>query len=488
MTADDPAPPDAAAGPGARRRFLHAAVGTAAGLTLGRPAAASAAAGPEGGPWPSLTDAAWHPPGARAVTGDGTTDDTAAIQRVVDAAADPSWGVAGGYLVVPPGDYLITDTITIRRFAGIIQGSGVGHTPGIAGLEGRRGAGSTFRWGGPADRPMVRIVDSFKLNLRDLRFRGDDDRTPSAALDLRWEDRPLRGENQGTNSELVIEGCHFGAWPWPGGGDHRGGRVAVGVLVSGDNGNNDQFSLLRCRFNGRPGARTWGVRIDNSQSVWGSITDCTFDRLDRGLETNAAVTVVNPQFNRCGTDLTVLSTAQVDVFGWQSEHAGRLARLGRYGGLRVVGGQCQIDPETLGPDPVLIDAFPSQSSTVTLQGVRFTWLATHEGGRGPAGGADPPARPGIRFGPSEEDGVPAAGPGFLIRVDDCVGLHADQCQLVGTMYASVPRSRGIVEWFSRNREGIAQFRNELWHRSAGPGTRETVDPNSWDVPRPGTRN
>lgn len=82
-------------------------------------------------------------------TGDGTTDDTAAIQ----AAADTLAGV-GGVLFFPPGNYLITDTITfdegiqfgswpnisgtVNGLYGVtVQGSGVGATEIIMSTAGK---------------------------------------------------------------------------------------------------------------------------------------------------------------------------------------------------------------------------------------------------------------------------------------------------------------------------------------------------------------
>ena len=235
--------------------------------------------------WRSLTDPAWHPVGTRSVTGDGATDDTVAIQRVMDALASPSAGIAGAYLVVPPGEYVLTDTITINRFAGIMQGTGVGNTPDYFTPEGQ---GAVFRWAGPAGRPMVRITDSFKLSIRDVRFEGDNGSIPSAALDFRW----TAGEYAGTNSELVVSDCQFGTWPWAHDGINTG-VTRTGILVSGDNGNNDQFRIQRCHFSGGGVAATSGIVIDNTQSVWGSITDCTFDSLGTGITTSSSTSLFN---------------------------------------------------------------------------------------------------------------------------------------------------------------------------------------------------
>lgn len=478
-----PDPPDQ------RRSFLKAAgLGvTGAALSTLLPTGPAAAAAPPAPFWRSLTDPDWHPPGLAPVKGDGRTDDTAAIQRVMDAVAAPDFGVAGAFLAVPPGEYVLTGTVVVRRFAGILQGTGVGHTPFTRTTA---GLGSTFRWDGPADQPMIRVVDSKNVQFRDIRFEGNNERIPSAALNFDWRRGGREAQSHGTNSELVVEDCHFGVWPWTQAGAPSG-RMRSGILFSGDNGNNDQFYLSRCSFTGQIGTQSWGIKIDNTQSVWGSITNCTFSSLTTGLETSSSTTLFNPQFNRCGTDFDVMSTAQVDVFGWQSEHSGRLASVGRYGGLRSIGGYCQIDGDYLAPGSPLIAAHPSQTATVSLTGMRFTWPVgkpARDGGQFPDGIEDLPNRPAIEFGPSEKDQAPATGPGFLIKIEDCTGLYADQCKLRGTMFATGPKSRGIVEWFSRHKNGIVQFRNELWNQTAGPGTRQTLNYDAWDPPRPGTHN
>lgn len=85
------------------------------------------------------------------------------------------------------------------------------------------------------------------------------------------------------------------------------------IAFTGDNGDDDQFSILRCTFAGGGHEQTTGVRIDNTQSVWGQLTDCLFDDLGEGLRTSASTVLVNPQFNRCHTDLVIGSTAQVQA-------------------------------------------------------------------------------------------------------------------------------------------------------------------------------
>lgn len=413
--------------------------------------------------------------------GDGKTDDTAAIQAAfAELGSDPDRvvaGIQGGHLQIPPGEYRLTSTVNVHRFAGIVEGTGVGHTP-VYPAPRAAGRGTAFVWDGPAGEPMFRITDSAFLTIRDLRFSGNDHRPPSIGLNFHKE----REHQSGTNGHLLVEDCTFGVWPWVRSGDRGLMGTAIAFTNAEGSGDNDQFRINRCLFRGPrepyrdPDYHTGGIRIEGSQSIWGSIHDCTFDHVTIGLDTVASTTLSNAQFNGCGTDISVGSTAAVTLLGWQSEHSHRLARLSPAGSLHVVGGMCMIRREHYTDGQPLIDAFPSgEGQSLSLRDLRFF--------RSGQAGADS-SRPPIRFGPSETDRVSAGGSGFYIRIDNCVGLHPEQCQMVGEMYASVPRSRGLVEWHSRGSGGVSQFRNELW--AGGPdGTRTTIDTGAWDPPRAG---
>lgn len=87
------------------------------------------------------------------------------------------------------------------------------------------------------------------------------------------------------------------------------------------------------------------------------------------------------------------------------------------------------------------------------------------------------------LGPDRAAEASAGGPGFLVHATDCAGLHADQFDLAGEMWAVVPASRGSVEVTSRNHDGVVAFRNELWNAETGYG-RTRLDLAAWDPPRP----
>lgn len=449
-----------------RRRFLKASGGLAAvtgAAVLGaRPAAAQQA--------PAGFGANVKDFGA---VGDGRTDDSAAIQAAIDGVdgnpGAPKGGITGGWLWVPAGEYLISETITLHRFAGVLQGSGVGNLP-TYGAPDSAGGASGFRWAGEGGKPMFRVTDSAHVAFRNLMFIGNDAAVPSAGIDF----HSLPGAGAGTNAHLVVEDCLFGPYTWTEQGV-KIGLLDAGVTFTGHNANNDQFSFQNCSFlstgaEDRPDSV--GVRIDGTQSIWGSMLNCFFNRQGTGIRTASAVLLINPQFNSCATDLQVAKTAHVQVIGFQSESSRQMAKVSNAGKLHVDGGRVQVGPTRMpARSGALIDAFPSGSGqSIVLRNVEFTQAPT----------GDVP-RPTIAFGPDEATGNACNGGPFYVKVEDCTGIYKAQAEFAGTMWASVPPSRGAVEWTSRHPGGADHFRNEL-RPDAGDGYRETLNREVWDAP------
>ena len=350
--------------------------------------------------------------------GDGVTDDTAALQAALDAAGNNApWGFRGTIVFVPPGEYLISSTLNVYRMAFEMVGCGLGNSPPYAAAP---GMGSVFRWNGPADAPMMKIRDSYGINIRRIRWEGKEGVAGTAAMALNW----VPEDQQGTNGATVIEQCYFGRYAHTNQGIHKG-DLGYGIVMDGENGNNDEFKIDRCTFVGCTAA---GIRMPNSQSIWGSVNNLTLSECGIGIETAASLTGYNVCFDACGTDLKIGGTARVSLFGWQSERSKRLAEVAAYAALTTDGGVIQLSGIVGG---VMIDAFPSDQSQIVLRNIRFTQNVQTP-------------RPRIDFGPSEADGV--VGLNFRVRAVDCEGLHADQLHLAGALYATVPESRGEVEF------------------------------------------
>ena len=381
--------------------------------------------------------------------GDGVTDDTAALQAALDAAGNNApWGVRGTVIVVPPGEYPISATLNVYRMSFEMVGCGFGNSPAYAAAPGK---GSVFRWNGPADTPMMKIRDSYGITIRRVRWEGKAGVAGTAAIDLQW----LAADQQGTNGRTVIEQCHFGRYAHTTQGIHKG-DLAYGVLMDGDNGNNDEYQIHRCLFSN---CTTAGIRIANTQSVWGSVNDCVISECGVGLDTASSLTAYNVGFDACGPDWRINSTAHVSVYGYQSERSRKLAELGPDAALIADGGYVQLSAIE---GEAMIDAFPSDSSQVILRHMYFT-----QNTRSP--------RPVIRFGPSEA--VKVVGLDFRVKVIDCRGLYPDQFRLAGPLWATAPASRGEVE-FRGAADRSYHFHNVL---RMHPPSAQTLDPSRVDL-------
>lgn len=268
-------------------------------------------------------------PSAFGVKGDGVTDDTAAIQAWVNStqASQTTSGIAGAILILPPGEFVISDTITFYRFSGTIKGAGLGNSP-VYGPN--KGSGTVIRWNGPADRAMFKFRDYRYVHVSDIRFEGKDSSKPTYGIESNW----LTGDDVGTNASLVVERCHIGQWPWSSQGTNVG-AMQGGIGFTGNNGNNDQYTLRDLIIVGCD----VGIDLPNSQSIWGSMQNVLVSTaVTAGIRTSAAFTGVNLQFDLCGIDIIADSTATCTILGWFSERSTKqlsvpnLARVSVYGG------------------------------------------------------------------------------------------------------------------------------------------------------------
>lgn len=381
---------------------------------------------------------------------DGVTDASQAFRDYLAwLGREESKGVGGGVFRLPDagGEYRITETVVVDLFEGRFSGSGTAPTPGYNGAH-----GTAIKWDGDDLSPMFKVTDSRHLTFEHLRFEGRNSSPPTYAIEYVSE-----GGNKGANlANLVVADCVIGEYPWTEHPDTFDGQVANGIGFTGINGNNAEFRIQRSSIR----AVGTGLHLPNTQSTWGSVSDTIFNRCNSGIQCNTPLKLFNVGFQTCETDLDIQGQ-RVDVFGYNSEHTGRLANLGPNAKLRITGGKAQADRCR---DGILIGGFPSHRQDIVLRDFTVNQILDGDFGN---------AR--ITFGPDPSGG----GGRFLIDIGGR-GLDPAQLDFVGSMWAEVPESHGRVEWSTVEGDNLHQFRNEL--RTTG---RTALDLGVWDLPRNG---
>lgn len=315
-----------------RRAFLHAAVAGGIASTV----AASS---------PGLTRRAQQPPALpsagilvnvrdHGVRGDGSTDDTAALQELIDSVGPSEEGVAGARLYFPPGEYVISDTLVFSAWSGIVEGGGLGNSPSHS----SPGQASVLRWDGPDDRSMIRLDDYRFLKITGVRLEGRDGSPPTYAIE---SSIGRGGGRAGTNAHLIVDNVHIGGYPWSTQGPGAG-AVRSGIGFTGDNANNDEFqisnvTITKCAV---------GVDLPNSQSIWGTLNNVGLDGATvAGIRTAASFTATNLMFNACEVDLELTSEATAVIIGHWSENSRRIIQArGTLGKALIYGGRWLLSP------------------------------------------------------------------------------------------------------------------------------------------------
>lgn len=285
----------------------------------------------------------FHVDGYGAV-GDGVADDTAAIQAAIDASrSSTTAGVAGGTVYFPPGEYRITTSLNLYRFAGNLVGSGIGNSPVYTPNPGNA---SVIRWDGPTTESMIFLRDYKHVMICDLRLQGNDSSKPLYGIESKW----LTGDSVGTNAQLSIERVHIGAYAYSSQGTNLG-DMKNGIGFTGDNGNNDQFairdiSISRCEI---------GIHIPNAQSIWGQIENVLIAVCSvAGIRSAAAFSGFNLNFDYCTVDIIGDSTANIVVFEWNSERSGKLYMGNSTPRLIVYGGRWLLMAPNMAPGAVFV--------------------------------------------------------------------------------------------------------------------------------------
>lgn len=416
--------------------------------------------------------------------GDGVADDTAAVQAAVNFnRALPTAGVRGFYIYVPKGRYRLTATVSVYRSSVILEGDGSELDPTYATASNGGSGGSCFVWDGLTNDAMFEISDSHRPVFRNLRFEGKDTMPPLAAIRY----RAFTGAQVGTNAQLLVEDCHFGVYTWT--RSNYEGALTNGILIDGDNINNDEWRVQRCTFQGRQAGKftsgnvplpaitgTTGINAPtHTQSVWSSIQDCLFTELETGVRFASSTQAFNLTFNSCGRDIELVSTNSLFVYGYHSENAAQFARLGHYSKLFVYGGRLQCT-NLNASSGAIFDLYPTASAqTLHVQDVEFFGVVN-------------PAST-IRFGTESTGGYTAGGEPYSISIRHCEGLKLENIEFAAAGETAT-NTTGTVEWDMRHAvERHTQFRNEF-HGSVAVGAhpiRTTLDKTVWELPPSGRR-
>lgn len=303
--------------------------------------------------------------------GDGSTDDTSAlleaVRRTRPTRDSPAAGISGFQLTVPPGEYLLSDTIQFYRWAGLFEGVGVGASPSYV----VPGNASVFRWIGANDRPMFKIKDSRHVSIRNMRLEGNDTTPPTYLIEC----NNLTADNQGHNSNLTFEDLYLGAFTWSSQGSDKG-AASVGIGWTGNDGSNDQWYINRCFFRS---LSTAGLYLPNIQSIWGSITNSTLWGCGVGIKSVAAFSGYNLGFQGCGKDVELNGSNDkpVHISDWFSEHSGQICHITDRGRMFISSGLWTLHSE-MTSNPMLRHDNAINGSGFIVDGVYVsTALATH---------------------------------------------------------------------------------------------------------------
>jgi hypothetical protein len=301
--------------------------------------------------------------------GDYTTDDTAAIQAAIDAVGAPAVGVDAATLWFPPGTYRVTATLNINRKALRLLGAGVGNPTNFGSNVGS--LGTTLIWDGTAGIPMFQVRDAIMSGFENLLLIGKDAAPPSALINYHCV---VATDTIGTNQYLWIDRCWLGVFPWTQIGSYSG-LAECGVEFTGDDGNNDQFYISQTVFNRCSEA---GLKMPNTQSIWGSLHDVTFEYCARGIDTGAALSGYNVQFNHTTTCDIRCSHAtwnpKLRIDGYYSEYAAKLIEVGPFASVTIDGGIVKCDSIS---GTYMIDCYPSRSGQqLSLKNLEFQLLPT----------------------------------------------------------------------------------------------------------------
>lgn len=218
--------------------------------------------------------------------GDGVTDDTAAIQRAIDATS------ASLRLRIPAGVYRITDSLAFHN-AGGTEFYGFTLEGDVVSSQYASGSGSQLYWDGAGTEPMIE-AHAPGMTIRGLVLRVATGKTTVCGID--W-DKPVAGLAQ---TALTVEQCDL---------DPLTGTMTYGIRVGNRDPattNLEYMAVDRCTFTRQTEA---GIYVPNTsgQSKGHAITRTSFTYSKSGIR------IKSGSFRTWGCNFGRLTQAAIEI-------------------------------------------------------------------------------------------------------------------------------------------------------------------------------
>lgn len=306
--------------------------------------------------------------------GDGVTDSTSAIQDAIDSvesalSGGSPLGLGGGRIHLPAGEYVISDTLLVKRMGLSITGEGWTNGPGYnSGNPPQKSRGTTIRWkAGSGNKPMLQVRDCYGFTIDNIRFQGghvtDAANIPTCAINF----HSATGDNVGSNGKLFVDRVRIGTYPYTAEVDDH--TVRDGILFDGLNANNDEFVISRSYIGYT--TRT-GIRIEGTQSVWAITRDTLLDHCPTGVYTNSDFSSDNLHFNGCTLDYDIQGGSTAWITRYASERALQFVKGGPGATVHIDNGDLDCGDIVTGTQPNIFDfSGATTAQLLTLRNVDF---------------------------------------------------------------------------------------------------------------------
>ena len=308
---------------------------------------------------------------------DNETDDTAAMQAAIDSLGS-TVTARGGRVILPKGTAVISDTLLIERRAVMMEGQGWGPTGSSD--------GTTFRWTGHNDRPMIRVREGMGSKFSDFRLLGNPDTAhrPTAGIELHVEHATQRQPNSYMTFNRVWFG-RFAGYDSPAddlgaGGDYLTAGLATAGASALDNLQNDMSRIAGCVF--YQVGTGYKTAAWNTQAVLNKIESCAFYYCGTGVFSVAQTMLDNVYFAWSSICDLHIQQDRFTCWNYTSEYARQMAKIEPNGELFVHTGYFQVG-HNLRDDGRIIDAINDTRTVIELTAFDFRenedYATTHRG-------------------------------------------------------------------------------------------------------------